>query len=651
MKKFRFSRRNTGNVVGAFLSVKIMMLVVMALYGAVNGVALGQSTTPNLQIGEKEYPDADAIILRWEQSWTLERNGTRTRRDHKWIKLINRRPIRQLADPRIDFVAGRDKLVVHKAQAILRSGETLPVPEYSYNVAANGTLAGWPEYASWQQQVISFSGVEPGVVLELDYEVKSPADSSPWLEADMRLSDDYPTVDRVINVTLPSNVKLLHQVDGLPESGGKLAKEDRDGSTQYRWSFKDLAGDRSESNSVSWQKRSPRIRFTTCGSAAEWAWSLASCANMAVELTPAVRGFAERIVEGVDGDAERARALAKELRESFSFVNSPDLIGTLRCRSAERTHLANYGHQLESASLLAAMGRAVGFEAFVKIGVDADRWDERVPTTSAFDGAIVEFSLDDGPFLLHPQLGEVRNPGSWGRRWLLSVGPDKELQKTYILDRGERKPSELHATGKLMWHSDGALTGELQLRLTGRFFDPLDLDSGKAQQTLTEEFVQRILSDFNVSSQSVLSLSDDEYRVSAHVALKDVPKKHGDYRILRFGEGPAFLSDVPLPLDRSYRRTAVAIGGRIRENIRLTIEFDKSLAIDAVPASLSMEKGDWGRAIQNVIVEDQTITFRRDISIEQDSLSPKDFAAFRQTINQLRSDSSLTLAVHTNNHD
>jgi len=147
-------------------------------------------TGATLTRGQTQSPDEDAVILLWEQHWTLEKDGTGHRCDPQRLKLFNRRPIRSVADPRLDFVEGQDKLVIHKAQTILPDGTIMPVPDYSFNIAAPNDVAGWPEYAGWQQQIVSFSGIEPGVVLELDYEVTTPAGVLPWLEADLRLLEE-----------------------------------------------------------------------------------------------------------------------------------------------------------------------------------------------------------------------------------------------------------------------------------------------------------------------------------------------------------------------------------------------------------------------------------------------------------------------------
>ena len=134
---------------------------------------------PGGDVDTARFPEAGAVILSWDQAWTLLDDGRVRRREHKLIQLLERRAIRAVADPRIDFCDGREQITIHRAQTILPGGKTVAVPEYSFNFAAANDVAGWPEYACWRQQVVSFSAIAPGAVHELDYEVITNTKETP----------------------------------------------------------------------------------------------------------------------------------------------------------------------------------------------------------------------------------------------------------------------------------------------------------------------------------------------------------------------------------------------------------------------------------------------------------------------------------------
>ncbi|MHC4698585.1 MAG: DUF3857 domain-containing protein, partial [Planctomycetota bacterium] len=475
------------------LSIAILPIVV----GCQTTTARAQSRTTlgaGLSIGAAQFPSEDAVILRWEQGWTMERDGTVRRRDHKWIKLLNRRPTRRFGDPRIPFFSGHDELIIHKAQTILQDGTVLPVPEYSFNTAGPDDVAGWPEYANWQDRIVNFSGIEDDAVLELDYEIVTQPGVFPWISGDIRLDDDYPVVERVMSVTIPQSRELAHQVDRADDSAKAPQTSTEGGLRTYRWTFKDLPGARGEPQSLPWQRRSPRLRFTTCRGAKRWVAAIVERVNMAAKADERITKFAEETVKDETDPAERVRKLAKKLHDSFNVIASPKTLRLFACRKAEDVFRSNYGNPLEAAALYAVAIRSVGIDASLTVGVDATTWDDNVPTESALGAVILTAHVPgESPIHVHPQRGVFANPGHWGQRWLLSVDASGKLQKTYVYARGEQEPSELNISGKIAIDSEGKATGELRLRLTGVFYDPDELDTAKAQKDLVTKMAGHVL--------------------------------------------------------------------------------------------------------------------------------------------------------------
>ncbi len=628
------------------MRARCLVWCISIVAGAGTAWAQAGDAGPDLSVGVDRYPDADAIILRWEQEWKVEKDGTVHRREHKWLKLLNSRPVRREADPRIDFEEGRDRVIIHAARTHLPNGDILPVPEYSFNIAAPNDVAGWPEYAAWRQQVVSFSGIEADVVLELDYEVVTAAGVMPWVEADLRLEQDYPTVQRVITVTLPEGARLQHRVDGAALGADGFKETRSRGMVTRRWSFSDLPGARGEPQSPIWEQRCARLRFTSGATAAGWVGRLTSEVERAATAGERIRSFSEGVVDGETEAAQQVRKVADKLKDTFNFVNSAKTMRSVRCRGAEEVFRSNYGNRLESAAVLAAALGSLGMEVGFAVAVDARVWDEEVPTSSALAGVVVSVKAGDEWLHVHPQHGVIHNPGDWGRHWLLRADGRAAMGKTYVYGRGEAKPSELHVTGKIIIDADGRASGELRLRLTGLFYDPQKLETADAQKKLVSGLAGRVLSGFEVEGHSIATLSDESLRATVSVATKDELKRLGELRVLTFGKGPAALKAVPLPLSRSYRRTAVQAQGRFREHVDVTVELPDGWEASIVPGSMSRVAGDWGWASQTVTVgDDGAVRFVRDLALMSETVEAKDFESLRRAVNNLRTTSRRVLGV------
>ncbi len=639
----KHGKRADSNATGLIVAaVALALSASLACHAPAVGGPTG-GTAPDLGIGAAQFPDADAVILSWEQRWTLKKDGALHRRDHQWVKLLSRRPIGRVGDPRIDFVNGRDELIIHAAKTHMSDGTILPVPDYSFNIAGPDDVAGWPEYADWQQQIVSFSGIETGAVLELDYEVVTPPGIVPWIEADLRLNDEYPTVERVVSVTVPQGTTFSHKLDRANPGDGNPSEQSANGAVTYRWTFTNLSGDRHEPQSPSWRERSGRLRFTTCPSVATWVATMLDRVDRAGQPDESIKKFAESAVEDEGQAGQRVRKIAKKLHDSFNLITSSKSMQSLTCKDAPAVLRANYGNPLEAAALYLATLRSLGIDATPTVAVDATAWDEQVPVDSAFEGVVVTVALPDGPVYVHPEHGVFENPGHWGRHLLLSTDASGTLRKTFVRARGETTPSELRIAGKLTVDAKGHATGELRFHLTGLFYDPQKLDTGKAQKKLVGDLTNRLLTGFEVTGYSVGTLSSDVLRVTANVASKDELKHSGERFILRLGDGPAFLGDVPMPLGRSQRRTNVRLTGRVREDIDLKIVLPKAWKSWILPASLPEVRGTWGSASQTVDIEDKTIRFTREVTVNAETVSPADFSELRQVINDLRVDQSLVV--------
>jgi hypothetical protein len=588
----------------------------------------------------------DGIITKWEQHWTVDKDGTVHRREHKLFKYLNSRPIRATADPRLDYNDTTDELIIHTAQTHLPNGTVLPVPDYSRNVVGPDDVAGWPAYKDWRQIVVSFGGIEDNAVTDLDYEVVTRPGVLPWIDADLRLDDDYSVSERIVKVTLPANhprPKVL--ITNIQQEAAQRAPTTSGGMTTYTWTWKDLPNTRDEPQSPGWHHRCARLLFSTCPGGNEWVKTILDAAEHAAKPGDAVRHFAKTAIEDEPDPKEQVRLVAKKLHDSFNLVDSHKAMRDLSCRPAEEVLKANYGNQLEAGALLAAAIRSLDIPASLMVAVDAEIMEENVPTGSAFAGLVAAAPLADETVYVHPGHGIIRNPGSWGKHRLLAIDERGSVRDVYVWARGEKKPSQLRITGKIKIADDAKPSGELRLHLTGACYDPADLENAGAQESLIKGLVGRVLSDANVSSHSVTTLSDELLRATANMASKESLKEVAGQHVIKLGDGPAFLASFPLPLDRSYRRTDVQLRGAFTEYVDISIEIPEGWKASILPNKLPKASGSWGSLHQQVEADGQTIRLRRVVTVTKDRLTPGEFGQLREAVNHLRAAQSLLIAL------
>ncbi len=603
----------------------------------------GGSSVPNFSIGAKEYPDADAVVLRWDQTWRMEKDGTVSYRDHRWVKLLNSRAIGAFADPRIDYCVGQDELKIHVAQTTLPDGRVVPVPSYSFNVAGPDDVAGWVEYKDWQQKVVSFSGIEDGCVVEMDYELITRAGVLPWLEGDVRLQDDYPVVERTIGVGVPSGTPVQVKLQNVnPEQG--ISKDQQEGGVQLRtYAFRKLEAARGEAQSLPWPRRDARLSFTTCGSPEAFAKAHLQRIEDAARPSEDIRKFAEGAAEKESDPREQIRKVARKLADSFNSIASPKAARPLTCRSAGDVLRANYGHSLEAAAVLAAALRALDLKVTPLLAVDADLWAAETPVRSAVWGVVLSVETPDGPVLVHPQQGILQDPGPHGRRYLLGLDGAGKVVTTYLATRAEKSPSELLIAGRLSLTADGKVSGDLRISLTGAFYDPGNLETSAQQESLVKSLVGRVVSGVDLSGHAISMLSKDRLTATTRLASKSPLKALGNDYLLQLGDGPGFLPEFPLPVGVAGRRTDVSLPGPFNERVDLVIELPEGWEPLIAPAAVALVKDRWGEAEQVVEVSGRTVRWLRRAVVTAERVSPEAWPTLRGVVNDLKADAARTV--------
>jgi hypothetical protein len=553
---------------------------------------------PDLAEADRRFPDADAVILRWTQSFTSLEDGTRVRRDHRHVLLRDARAYGRYADQRIDWRDSTDRLTIHTARTWLPGGGTLDVPHYAVNLASPGDVAGWPAFADWRQTIVSFMGLAPGAVVELDYEIAQTPGATPFFAGELRVGERDPTVWREVSFASPPSRPIRAVGLDLPPLAG-----------EGRWVLGPVDAWPDEPRGPHWLAAAPRIRFTDAQDAAAFARSFLDPASAAAGPDEAVAKFA-RDAAGDDPDPEtRLKGLAERLRAGFTVLDSPRAWAARSCRPAGESLDSGYGNPLEAAALLAAGARSLGFSVRLRLALDRSLFEPAAPTDGAFAGLLVEASgggLGE-PVALEFRRGTVRLEGAFSG--LAVLDPGAEGRPLAIPARGE-SGSLLRVTGALALGPDGKLEGVLRVVLTGLFFDPAAVAETKAREAFLSGLAGKVVSGLGVSGHSILELTPDRLEVRLEVSSPPLPKAAGCF-VLELGEVPIALSAFPLPLDSPERRTPVVLPGPFRE------EVDVVVRAPGPPAP-------------------EPLRIRRNLSVPA-RLSPEVFRQIRTSVNRMRS--------------
>jgi hypothetical protein len=598
---------------------------------------------PHATVGSEAYPNADAVILKWEQHWTLLPDGAVEYRDHRWVRLLDARAIRRYADPRIDVDTAHEELAIDVCRTWLPDMDVLPVPSYGINTAAPSDFNGWPRWAAWEQRIVSFSGIEMGCILELAYTRKTRAGVYPWIEADLCLNLDDPTVERVVSLTVPAGTEVLHRVDqARTDSDGPVVATEHDGQTTYTWLFNGLDAAPAEPQSLPWQQRCGRLRFTTCSGIVGLTTGVLQVVNDAAEPTSTITNFALETIGEEQNTLRCVRLLADRLHASFNLVDDPRAWRDLQCLAADEVFERNYGNTLEATALLAALCRSIGLPATIHAVGHGLHFDPAIPTLASLDGLAVRIDQGDDAIFARADGAVFRNTNVPHTMVLLRLGAE-QLERETLEARHDMYRNRIHVDGRLTFSADGVVAGSFTVTLGGVFFDPMNLDTADAQERLLQATLSRLIPGAILQSYTVSQLSDGVLVARIEARADDAVSSLETLRALDLGAQPLFLSTIPVDLDRSLRQTDVDMRCAFHEMIDLTVTVPDAWEIAIAPARIDTAAGTWGEVLQLVAAESSTLQMHREINVRKNRLSPANLAELRPALNMMRSEAARTM--------
>ncbi len=619
----------------------VLAAVSCALLAAGSALALPPGVT---DVGRAEFPDDDAVILSQRQAWTLQGDGGVVYEEHRFVKLLDDRSWRRYADPRVDYLDGYEEVELIAARTYLPDGTTLGLPEYSTTVVTPFNINKWPTLAGWRQVIYIFSGVKNGAVLELHYKRTSKPGTRRWLDADLRIGDVDPVVERVVEVTLPSGSPALNH-RCVPEQVASFKESTGSGGRTYRWVMKDVVADVDESGCPPWRERCGRLSFTNCPSAVAWAAEISTSIEGSAGADDAIKAFAEEAAKDAVDGADKVRAVAKKLRSTFNFVDDSRAWSGRRLRPASEVFGSCYGSTLEAAAVWLSALRSLGIEARSHVAVDRGSFVPGVPTDSGLAGVVVGVAAFGEPIWLEPSAGEVNPNGRWSDRDVLHVENGK-LQQFSAFASVSSQPDAARIRGALKLDDKGEkLSGQLNIELLGLFVDPESLRDDKKRQSRIEAVVGRVLPGLKVTDLTVSHLSRHRFVAQAAVESKEAPADVYGRRLVSLASNTPALAEAHLPLNASRRRTPIQLPGILAGDLRLTIELPDGWKPAVLPASMKSVQGDWGQMGQKVETGDNQIRIERQVGFNVRVISPSDYATVREAVRMLRSDACRTLLL------
>lgn len=571
---------------------------------------------------------SDAVVLYDSLIVSYDAGGRISKRRHREVMLLTDNAINRYGDPRILWNAATQDLSILAARVRMRDGTAVDVQKNAVNRTTPFSLDAAPEYADWQETVVTHMGVEKGCVAELHY-VIADRNASPYLSGVEVFGAEDPTVERTLVVKLPPrmNLRFAPLNDGMPAPG-------RETGDVWAWTVRDIPGRTPVAGGVWEGDYLPAVCYST---AASWRDALAPIGKNISDKTGPVSPDLSRIIKekakGHESCEDVVLAVQRFGIENMRSVSVPYPLLAAPARDAARVYDTGYASALDGAVLLMAMLKELGFAPSCALVSAGRTLSNDVPAPELCRSILVAVPTDDaGEMLLDPSTPLEHDPAfSLAGRTLVHLGDEPRLSSFPSRRIGDSR-SEL--TLDLSPGADGGLAGKGTAILEGAFSPYYLVREGESGLA---DFLKKRVSGFfggaEITAWNPRSLERDKAEIDFTFTVKLPERKKGERVYLTMPKPlESRLSGIErLPLERS--RSADVIGIEpCSLSARCTIELPAGWKMLTEHFS-THGKEDIGEASVRLAAEpDGKQLFIRHLLLASDRVPPESFDRFRSLL-------------------
>jgi hypothetical protein len=417
-------------------------------------------------------PDLTKEALVFDEYHTrvhMEADGTGARETTARIRILADAGVKAMAVLPFTYSASFQQVDIAYVRVRKPDGSIIETPDYNVQDMPADASREAPMYSDIHQKHVAVRGLGVGDTLEYRATVRILKPEVPgqfWLE--YAFEKNVIVLDEQLDLDVPSDKPVtVVSTEAQPTititSGRRL----------YHWTGSNLTHPDLTTAPKSMKHWKPSVQVTTFTSWEQVGAWYETLQRSSLVVTPAVQAHADAITKGLTTTDDKVRALSNDVALHIHYVGLDFGIGRYQPHAADDVLANEYGDCKDKHTLLAALLRAVGIEAWPVLISSQRDLDPSVPSPAQFNHVITV--VPNGTSLTWiDSTAEVAPPGT-----LLPNLRDKEAlaipaSRPALLERTPAKPptpgsvrvdveAELSGRGLLKGHITQTTSGDLEL--------------------------------------------------------------------------------------------------------------------------------------------------------------------------------------------
>jgi Domain of Unknown Function with PDB structure (DUF3857)/Transglutaminase-like superfamily len=320
-----------------------------------------------------------------------ESDGTGTRQTTARVRVLADAGVKEMAVLTFTYISSNQQIDIGYVRVIKPDGTVVDTPDYNVQDLPADVTREAPMYSDIHQKHVAVRGLGVGDTLEYQWMLRTLKPDVPgqfWLE--YMFEKDLIILDEQLDLDIPADKQVtVASADLQPTT------TTADGRKLYHWTSSNLARPDPDAPPKSVKKLKPSVQVTTFKSWEEVGAWYDSLQKGAVVVTPAIQARAVLLTKGLTSDDDKVRVIFNDVAMMIHYVALDFGIGRYQPHAADDVLANEYGDCKDKHTLLAALLKAAGIEAWPVLISSGRELDADTPSPAQFDHVITLVKLKD----------------------------------------------------------------------------------------------------------------------------------------------------------------------------------------------------------------------------------------------------------------
>jgi Domain of Unknown Function with PDB structure (DUF3857)/Transglutaminase-like superfamily len=385
------------------------------------------------RVEARNYPEADAVILRRRLSYTLGSSPAIATEQEEFVQVLTLEG-KRCGDFDITYSPPFEDIAFDDCEVLRADGKLVRLDPDAIRDSHEQAVG---DYQRGQRKFFSLPGVGPGAVLHVRYRTTWKTFPLPHVSLEVPIRQDLPALEATIQVSVPKQTPFHFALEEI--TGADPAVTQTSYATTYSWRFEDLPALRRDL--LAPPGRRARLLLSTFPDWAAFADWYGRISELTDEVTPEIAATAKRLTRDAQTDRDKVLALYNYVTR-LRYVAVPLGVNSYRPHAAANVLKNEFGDCKDKANLFNALLHSLDIKAHLVLVPRFTQAHDQLPGLS-FNHAISCVTLGDQELWVDTTDEVCRfgmlPPGDPGRKVLVIGGPTNALTQLPLPDPREHR--------------------------------------------------------------------------------------------------------------------------------------------------------------------------------------------------------------------